>query len=674
MMNAPMKPFLFFVLLTLIAPQPMAAAKYEMQTPFLRIVLDTADGIPRIASIAWRDGADILHAASPPAKPDAWLPADTHLADTPAAVWQHAATGSGTRAEASRLLDNGLAITWIIEAPETAPAIRMHVRVHNTSNAPIRLDRFPAWNAAWNLPGRDSRFQWWKALSFENQACDFAKGSNVALHSRVHSSDAIDNGVNPYWMASGKSGSACLSLEWCGGWEARFQPGRKALMFDVYLPESETALTLNPNESIDGPVLHALFTQASDPAASRAEWARHRIALARELYGTPAPVYPFCWNHWYTVRFNIDQAFLRRQIDALAPYHFDYFIVDAGWYKACGEWTPDPAKFEPGAFERAMKDVAAMGVKPGIWTCPQFVKASKDALPPEVDQPGFYRDFIDGYLLDMAGMDFTSFLLDHVRNLQTNYGARWWKYDQDFFTANATRAGRMKNVIALQNALAAVRRNCPDLYIENCQSGGRMLNEFTMLLAQGQWICDGGKGGLERARRNLNEAVNALEFIPPWSVIRWVNRPEEDDPNDDEFTRMYCRSAMPGVWGLVSDLAKLSERQRAVILQEAANYRRLNTFKQDNLYDLYPARPGAPAAGITYFAADGSRAAVLLLRWDAKGPFEFPVSLQRLKPDAAYRIETPGGESDTLNTGQTKTAHTVKFGPGELSKLVFIEQ
>ena len=251
------------------------------------------------------------------------------------------------------------------------------------------------------------------------------------------------------------------------------------------------------------------------------------------------------------------------------------------------KWRPDPKKFAAGEFEGIMQRIADAGVKPGIWTCPQFwTPGPGEEKPDFVHEPGFYRDFIDGHLIDMAGMDFSSFLVEHVADLQSKFLTEYWKYDQDFFTENDTRHGRMKNVIALEDALRAVRRENPDLYIENCQSGGRMITEFNVLLTQGQWIADGGGGGAGRVRDNMREALGAVDFLPPWTVIRWANRPEEDSPEDEEFTRMYMRSAMVGCWGVVSDLAKIPPRMRDVIVEEVARYRRFNSFKEDNLYTI----------------------------------------------------------------------------------------
>ena len=111
------------------------------------------------------------------------------------------------------------------------------------------------------------------------------------------------------------------------------------------------------------------------------------------------------------------------------------------------------------------------------------------------DKPGRYVPFMKAYLIDMARTDFTDSLINHVKNLTDLYKINWWKYDQDFFAAE-TRQGKMRNVVAFQSALQGVRRKFPELNIENCMSGGRMVNEFTNSISQIHWPKDVYNKGL----------------------------------------------------------------------------------------------------------------------------------------------------------------------------------
>ncbi|MBN2293264.1 MAG: alpha-galactosidase [Pirellulales bacterium] len=174
----------------------------------------------------------------------------------------------------------------------------------------------------------------------------------------------------------------------------------------------------------------------------------------------------------------------------------------------------------------------------------------------------------------------------------------------------------MKKTRALEEALLAVRRTYPKLNIENCMSGGQMINALTDGISQSHWIRDGKSTGMVHARSNIKEALGAAYFLPLAKIQRWTNRPDQTNPDDAELLKFYCRSVMIGVWGISGDLTKLTPRQRQVMLAEVERYRRLNEFKPGNLYRIiYPEREISNLAGIVLYDLSKSRAAVILFRW-----------------------------------------------------------
>jgi hypothetical protein len=606
----------------------------------------TVQGIPFIASCSWDyDGLDAWRTKTPQ-QWDGWPALEMGALrveiDSDELV---------KRATMARTAVNGVAVSWIVELVNDTAIVRLHARFENTGDAPVTVPSFPIWTGNWTVPGA-SRITWWNALSYEPVTQGIGGEVSLTMGSRLHSSDTrLSDGVNPYWQIANDVGQLYFALEWCGGWEAGLDARGDTLGFRWLLPEKETQLTLEPGEAIDGPILCVTPTRGDSEALCRQSWLEQRVRYATQRYRGPVPRYVFTYNHWYTTRFDLTADFVNRQAKLAPDFGFDYFLIDAGWYAGTGKWWPDSRKFVQGEFEFALGHVRDAGIPTGIWTCPQFVQEKSD---PRIDKPGFYEKFIDGHLLDLDGCDFTALLKDHVELMRTRYGASWWKYDQIFF-AEKTRAGVMRNVLAFQGALAAVRDAYPDLYIENCQSGGRMVNEFTALITQSQWLRDGGGNGLEHARSNFAEALGAVQFLPPWTANRWSNNPGRMKDASPELLRYYCRSAMAGTWGLVADLEELNDEQRGIILEEIAAYRRLNTIKEDNLYEIvYPVK-GADFAAIAYFAQDGSRAAALVLRWDAKGAFE-------------ARIPTPymkgGGGSVAVPFAQDELSHLVFLGKG----------
>jgi len=667
-----------------MAAEPMTLANDAVQ---LRLGLSDK-GIPVIQAAAWKDtgtpflsdlGSDLGENVPQPLQP----PQESGRDALNGGPWKQVDGDHFLRAECERQLARDVRLTWAVELAKQGSLIRLHCRMTNGGGEPCPVEWFPVWAARCKAPGAQS-VKSWHALSFAPVEKPIIALDGTSWGSRLHSSDTPDDGMNPYWDVKGSQGHLYFGLEWCGGWRAELTGSADTLGFKVFLPPNETQLVLAPGESIDGPVLMITPVRDADDPLARAEWMKQRAELAKALYGGPPPSYPFTYNNWYTTRFNIDAAFLKRQVDAMDPYKLDAFIVDAGWYKCVGDWTPrwvprsqvelgNETGFAPGEFEEILRSVKAKGVLAGIWTCPQFVNASKHSLPPEVDQPPTYEKFIDGYLLDLVGCDFPKRLVDHVAMLREKYGAQWWKYDQLLFSAH-TRQGVMRNVIAFQDALKAVRAKNPDLIIENCQSGGRMTNELTVFATQSQWLKDGGNNGLGHARENISVALGSLEFIFPWAANRWTNNPDQMDVNDDELLRYYCRSAMAGTWGLVADLSKIGNQQRNIILKEITTYRWLNELKSDYLYEVQVPTPNAQTASVTFYDHTRTKAAAIIYRWDAEGAFEYTLPFRLLAPTPeTYRVEDIDTEeiTDAAPNALTSEGVSISFTQNRRSAILF---
>ncbi|HMG34078.1 MAG TPA: alpha-galactosidase [Blastocatellia bacterium] len=658
--------------------QPNAqAAELNNGTISLQLGVDSA-GVPSIRDASWVEtGAQIFSDQELEDGLNAWVP----RALIPASglkikgdPWVISDGAVFTRAEATGKLAGGVRITWVVELANSGSILRLHVRLKNSALMSQAIDWFPVWAASWSAERASSQVRWWRSLEFTPVEERLDDDEKVRMGSELHSSDDAADGVNPFWVVFGEQGRIYFGVEWCGGWGSKLKGMEHGLKFNVWLPAEDTQLTLKSGEAVDGPALLVVPTRCSDDASARRDWMSQRKELATNLYGGGAPQFPLTYNHWYAAKLTFDPDFLNRQIAAMTPYDFDFFIVDAGWYDEAGSWQPDRAKFAAGQLEELLSSIRSSGTKIGIWSAPQFVSADGSRLPADAESPPLFSDFLNAYLLDLADSSFASRLNKHVSGLRSRFQADWWKYDQQFFTAQS-RAGAMRNVLAFQSALLSVRAQNPDMVIENCQSGGRMLNEFTLQVTQTSWLRDGKDNGLDHARQNIEVALGALEFVFPWTAYRFTNNLDRMDQSDDETTRMYCRSAMAGIWGISADLAGISERQRAVVLAEIANYKRLNSLKSQCLYSLEQPADGADTAGVTYFDPYRKKAAAVIYRWDKAGEFDKQVALKNLKPSSWYDVTDVDTGITTRVRGRDllKGGVQVHFSAERMSAIVFIE-
>ncbi len=604
-----------------------------------------------------------------------WVP-EKFIPDSLSPIsWSIRSDANFYRGEATRELLNGLKVTWIVELAKSGATFRLKVRMQNSSNEALNIKWFPTWNANWKMDNAAQWVKWWRALSYAQDVKNLTSNGNVTLWSRLHSSNFLDEGANPYWVVGGDSKRMYFGLEWCGGWEAKINGDNGILSFNVRLPQDETQLELEADGSIEGPTLWVTPTTHLDDSMNRRSWMIQRRAIARRLYrGSPPPSFPLTYNNWYASFINVDSNFLQRQVAALEPYGFNAFIVDAGWYQKPGKWKADPSKFQPDELEEMLAGLTTQGIKPGLWSAPQLVTLSTTAISEDINQLSVFNDSVGGYLINIAGSDYNEQLSDHVSALQTKFSMEWWKYDQPLFIENS-QEGVMKNVVAFQEALRAVRLNHPNLSIENCQNGGRMINELTVLTSQAIWLRDGPREGLELARQNVEIALGAMEFLFPWTAYRFTKNFDSLNPNDDELTRLYCRSAMAGTWGISTDLSAINERQKKIIIKESKSYKRLNAIKLNYLYEIEQPALNKPAASITFYDWKLQRAGVLIYRWDAKGAFNHHLNLKLINPHKIYKVCDVDAKTEIEVSGEDlmNKGIDVLFTEGRLSALLFIE-
>jgi hypothetical protein len=652
------------------------AQAQELSNDSLRLQLNvTGEGIPVIEQADWKaTGRMAFRDLGTPDGLTAWI-SETLIPESPNVTpeWNVTEGAEIIAAEATRDLTNGMRLTWVVELPKHGQLLRLYVRLTNAGRKASPVDWFPAWSACWDVGGGSQWVRWWKSIEYKGVEMALDPGARVRLGSELYSSDDGDGGDNPYWIVGGSDGRVYFGLQWCGGWSAKLQRLDEGFSFAVRLPSEETQLVLGAGETIEGPALLVMPVPDSDDAHGRAFWMKQRRALGQTLYGSPATSFPLIYNHWYAARQDVDASFLNRQIAAVSPYSFDAFVVDAGWFTD-GRWKPDPAKFQPGEFEQLLASLKENGIKPGLWTTPQYVSTVNDTPDLTMEQPPVFSKYIGGYLIDLSQEDFPNYLTEHVQMLRDRYSVDYWKYDQPFFTEQS-RAGKMKDVVGFQKGIQSVRSADRDLFIENCLNGGRMINEFTLLATQTTWLADLGNSGIPDPRENILIALGALEFVFPWAALRFTINIDRINQDDDETLKLNCRSAMAGTWGISSDLSLVSEHQRNVVLKEISNYRRLNRLKDSCLYDLQLPNDDSNVAGVTFYGRRPVNAGILLYRWHRDGSFDQRVILPQLDSRLTYRVvdvdmgtEATVGGSELVNDGVS-----VSFASERLSAVLFVD-
>lgn len=220
---------------------------------------------------------------------------------------------------------------------------------------------------------------------------------------------------------------------------------------------------------------------------------RHR---AIDLYGEEG--LPIIYNEFVTTWGKPTESALLQMSDILSKGKTKYFVMDAGWYKptSCvGDWEVSPTAF-PNGMKNYTDKIRAKGMIPGIWFEFECTEAPSKASGPEFDDMKLKKngrviigEVINGRresFFDFRNPKAIEYLDEKVIKFLKENGFGYIKVDYNT-TPGAIIDGEESGGENLRQHMAAVRdffikmkKEIPDLIIENCASGGCRLEPSMM--------------------------------------------------------------------------------------------------------------------------------------------------------------------------------------------------
>jgi alpha-galactosidase len=259
---------------------------------------------------------------------------------------------------------------------------------------------------------------------------------------------------------------------------------------------------------------------------------------------------------------------LKKLADKIAGKGIQYLVMDSGWYSDCGnwweyrgDWSINKNRF-PNGLRELTDYIRGKGMIPGIWyefevAAPKsgvydnpehFVK--KDGVPLTVGGARFW-DLEDPYV--------EAYLDKYViGNLKDN-GFGYIKVDYNDSMGigcdgpEGPGENLRKKVLATQEYFKRMRRELPDLVIENCSSGGHRLEPSFMELASQASFSDAHEiSSLPLIAANLHRVIRP-EQSQIWAVMRATD-------SDSRIFYSICATFL-GRMGLSGDVYDLSDHQ-----------------------------------------------------------------------------------------------------------------
>ena len=448
------------------------------------------------------------------------------------------------------------------------------------------------------------------------------------------------------------------SLQYSGNWRVDFE---KYPTGEVQVTSGinfwDQSVTLKAGSSFTTPKFIIGYTTKGMEGVSQslASYTREKV-----LYPSHRDkIRPVLYNSWYATTFDVNEEHQLALAKTAKELGVEVFVIDDGWFRGrvndkagLGDWTVDTDKF-PNGLKPMIDKINAMGLDFGIWIEPEMVNPNSDLYRAHPDWAFHYpnRTRHEGrnqLMLNLAREDVYNYLYTSFSTLLRENNIKFIKWDMNksltdpgfpSAPADEQRAVRIKYVENLYRLYEALRKEFPDVWFENCASGGGRVDLGMMARTDFSWASD-NTDPVERIF--IQHAF--LNAFPSNSMISWVTQEDwhrQNHPLEFKFDVSMC-----GVLGVGYDITKWSDKEKAVAREKIARYKEIReTVQFGDHYRLVS--PYETNRSVLQFVNKNGKEAVLFVYNLAEYPNNgLPetrcpkaVKLRGLQPEAKYKIE-----------------------------------
>lgn len=249
---------------------------------------------------------------------------------------------------------------------------------------------------------------------------------------------------------------------------------------------------VKPGESYDTPVAYVSVAMGGIDEVSNDLIEMNNRDI--DAYGEEGM--PIIFNDWVTHWGDSSEEKLLSLAEKMKDTKVKYFVADDGWQKGgVGDWEVDEKKF-PNGLKHYTDKIRGMGMVPGIWMEFECVREGSQR----------YKDKYDGFNLTKFGMtiknsacnsvptkfldlrkpEVISYLDEKVIRFLKDNGIGYIKVDYNSNIgigcdgADSLGQGLREHMQAVYEFFKRIKREIPDIIIENCAAGGSRLDPKMM--------------------------------------------------------------------------------------------------------------------------------------------------------------------------------------------------
>ena len=428
----------------------------------------------------------------------------------------------------------------VVTRLDGTPILARWLEITNTGGAPAALSAVSPYagllwhtQALWDVaPGRKPAFSLGYDMAQQwGQEGDFAWVSIPNENLRIERTHDKNYGAPSFILRNEITGELFfVALAWSSNWAAEFAPTPDGVLSVRLGPTGPAPLrVIAPGETVKSPEVHIGPLHRGFDAAVAA-WHRHMRASVMPARPNGKEMYSIAGH---VVEFPGD--WILREIDIAQEMGVDAFMVDAGWYgDVFGGWTERrgdwwEGSWLPGGLAGIREHAHRRGLLFGLWMEPEAAgPLSKVAQ----EHPDWLLQTDDGRwpggvrVLNLGKPEVARFFEDEVIRVIRDHKLDFFKIDynvrvheggQNLLSGYLENEG-WRHMEALYGAFDRVRRELPEVALENCAGGGGRLD--LGMASRFHYVCESDFSHHPLGIR----AINALSlFLPPEALCYYHN-------------------------------------------------------------------------------------------------------------------------------------------------------
>ena len=386
------------------------------------------------------------------------------------------------------------------------------------------------------------------------------------------------------------------SLHYSGNWRVDFEKYPSGILqVTSGINYWDQEIYLKPGQDFKTPKMSIGYTREGMQGVSHnlTTYTREKILPARHRN----EIRPVLYNSWYATTFDVNEEHQLALAAIAKEIGVEMFVIDDGWFKGrvndkggLGDWTVDKNKF-PDGLQPMIEKINAMGLDFGIWIEPEMVNPNSDLYRAHPDWVFHYpnRKRHEGrnqLILNLAREDVYKYLYDSFYKLLKENNIKFIKWDMNkamsdpgFPSASTEEqmAVRIKYVENLYRLNESLRKEFPDVWFENCASGGARVDLGIMSRTDFNWASD----NTDPVDRIFIQHAY-LNLFPANTMISWITHEDWHQLNYPlEYKFDVC---MSGVLGIGYDITKWDDKQKAVAKEKIAQYKDIRETVQFGMH------------------------------------------------------------------------------------------